>query len=202
MTIPNILTCLRIILVPCLFWCILNGLNIWAFVVVAIAGMSDFLDGFLARKLKQSSRIGGLLDPFADKFFGAFALLALCLTDVIPWFLFWIFLTRDLFLVLASIVLLWQKKQLMAESKVGKLSTGAFVLGLALILLDIPYAIYLFYAGLILYLLSGVFFFIRIFQSTEAGEIREKARAYILETKRRVSDPADPPEEKKNGTEG
>ncbi|MBO4392616.1 MAG: CDP-alcohol phosphatidyltransferase family protein, partial [Clostridia bacterium] len=70
MTVPNIITIIRIILVP--VFCILYftpGLRWAAFTVLVVSGISDVLDGIIARKFNQVSRLGKVLDPVADKLF-------------------------------------------------------------------------------------------------------------------------------------
>src|SRR5258708_36657500 len=66
-TIPNILTMLRLVLVPCFLVASLHGMFPMAFVLFVSAGVTDMADGFLARRLNQRSRLGAILDPAADK---------------------------------------------------------------------------------------------------------------------------------------
>jgi cardiolipin synthase len=193
-TIPNLLTFLRLIFSFPVFWGILTGNTLIAIIFICLAGVSDFLDGFLARKLNQESRIGKISDPFVDKFFGGLCLLGLVMANYAPWTIFWLFLARDLFLVLVSIILLWQHKDLVAETKVGKISTGIFIFSLVLIVAQIPYGLILFYACFALYVLSGLLYSIRIFQSPQASAIKEKAAAKIKSIKTRpfpLEDPED-----------
>ena len=67
MTLPNVITVLRICLVPVLVWCI--GSDAWnaAFWIFAAAGVSDGIDGFIAKRFDQRSELGAMLDPLADK---------------------------------------------------------------------------------------------------------------------------------------
>ena len=64
--IPNYVTLIRIILIPILWWCALYKYQILFLVLFILAGISDFLDGFLARKLHQTSNLGTFLDSFSD----------------------------------------------------------------------------------------------------------------------------------------
>ena len=66
-TIPNILTLLRLLLVPCFIAASLQRMYVAAFVIFISAALTDILDGWIARKLNQRSRIGAILDPAADK---------------------------------------------------------------------------------------------------------------------------------------
>ena len=65
--IPNILTILRLLLVPCFLWASMRGMYVAAFVIFLSAAVTDILDGMIARRLNVHSRLGALLDPAADK---------------------------------------------------------------------------------------------------------------------------------------
>jgi cardiolipin synthase len=193
LTWPNVLTFFRLLASIPLCYFIVRNDSIGAVLFISLAAFSDYLDGYLARKLNQESKLGKTLDPFVDKILGGSAIVTLCIMGKIPWSLLWLFLTRDVFLVIATLILLWQKKQLVAETKVGKYSTGLFMLGLALVVANIPvanipYAIYIFYACLILYLFSGLLYSIRIFQSPQAKELKAKAKAYISESRSKTGE--------------
>ena len=67
LTIPNILTFARLLLVPCFLFASMRGMYVAAFVIFVTAAVTDILDGMIARRLNQRSRLGALLDPAADK---------------------------------------------------------------------------------------------------------------------------------------
>lgn len=104
-TMPNVLSLLRLVLVPVFGWLILSGHDVWALTVLAVSGVSDYLDGMLARRWRQVSRIGELLDPTADRLYIVSALIGLSLRDVIPWWLVVVLVGRDLLLSLTVPVL-------------------------------------------------------------------------------------------------
>jgi cardiolipin synthase len=97
-TWPNALSALRLLLVPVFLWLILIDQNVIAFSVLAISSFTDWLDGFLARKLNQMSRLGQLLDPAADRLFIFASLIGLAMTDKVPWWLVVAVVGRDLLL--------------------------------------------------------------------------------------------------------
>jgi cardiolipin synthase (CMP-forming) len=104
-TVPNALSVLRLVLVPAFFWLILRGHDGWALAVLMLSGISDYLDGTLARRWGQVSRVGQLLDPAADRLYIFSTLLGLALQDVIPWWLVILLVSRDVLVALTIPVL-------------------------------------------------------------------------------------------------
>ena len=98
LTWPNALSALRLLLVPVFLWLILIDENLIAFSVLAFSSFTDWLDGYLARKLNQMSRLGQLLDPAADRLFILASLLGLAITNKVPWWLVVVVVGRDVLL--------------------------------------------------------------------------------------------------------
>jgi cardiolipin synthase len=100
LTIPNAISALRLAGVPVFLWLVLGPrtatADAWAVAVLIIAGLSDWLDGKLARALNQGSRLGQLLDPAADRLYIAATLVALAVRGIIPWWLFGVLALREL----------------------------------------------------------------------------------------------------------
>jgi cardiolipin synthase len=103
LTLPNALTLLRLVGVPLFLWAILTGRDGIALVTLMLSGISDYLDGTIARRYGLTSRIGQLLDPIADRLYIATTLFGLAWRDIIPWWLVAILVGRE---VLLSVVLL------------------------------------------------------------------------------------------------
>ncbi len=104
-TIPNLLSFVRLLLVPVFLILIVVGQDGFALLVLVISSVTDFLDGVLARGLNQVSRLGQLLDPAADRLFIFAALIGLAIRDIIPWWLFIIIVGRDVMLLVLGIIL-------------------------------------------------------------------------------------------------
>jgi cardiolipin synthase (CMP-forming) len=98
-TIPNALSILRLAGVPLFLWLVLgpqaDGL---ALVVLLVSGITDWLDGFLARRLNQASQLGQILDPVADRLYILAVVIGLAWRDIIPWWLAVLLPARDLLL--------------------------------------------------------------------------------------------------------
>jgi len=105
MNIPNILTIIRIILVPVFVILLMQGSFSYALAVFVIASVTDGLDGFLARILRQQTVLGSYLDPLADKALIITAFVALSILDIIPGWLAVIVISRDCIILLGVSVL-------------------------------------------------------------------------------------------------
>jgi cardiolipin synthase len=104
LTIPNMLSMARLVGVPVFLWLILwpefggpknDG---WALLILAFSGVSDYLDGKLARRWGQISRLGQILDPLADRLYIFSTLLGLTWREILPWWLTAILVGRDVFI--------------------------------------------------------------------------------------------------------
>lgn len=99
LNLPNALSFLRILLVPVFLWLIVSGNPLWAIGVLAFSSATDYLDGYLARKWDQQTRLGQLLDPAADRLYIFATLLGLTMVGYVPAWLFWVILARELILI-------------------------------------------------------------------------------------------------------
>ncbi len=99
LTIPNIVSIIRLAGVPLFLWLILvPEADGWALAVLMVSGISDYLDGYLARRLQQTSTLGAILDPVADRLYILSTVVGLAVRDIIPWWLAILLPARDLFL--------------------------------------------------------------------------------------------------------
>jgi cardiolipin synthase len=105
MTIPNILTIIRILLTPLLIWLLLIHRFNEALVVFILAGLTDGLDGFIARVLNQRSALGAYLDPVADKLLLVSSFIILGAMDLLPTWLVVVAVSRDAIIVLGVVTL-------------------------------------------------------------------------------------------------
>ncbi|MEU2348450.1 CDP-alcohol phosphatidyltransferase family protein [Modestobacter sp. NPDC049651] len=105
-TVPNLLSVLRLLGVPLFLWLLLGPhADGWAVVVLALSGVSDWADGKIARAWNQSSRLGALLDPAADRLYIVATLIAFVLRDVVPLWLVLVLVGRELVLGIVLLVL-------------------------------------------------------------------------------------------------
>ena len=98
-TVPNIISLVRLAGVPLFLWLVLGPEeDAIALAVLMVAGFTDYLDGWLARRLDQYSKLGEILDPVADRLYILSTVIGLAARDVIPWWLAVLLPARDLFL--------------------------------------------------------------------------------------------------------
>ena len=98
-TVPNLLSMARLAGVPVFLWLVLGPeADGWALGLLLLSGFTDYLDGYLARRLDQASALGEILDPVADRLYILAVVIALALRDIIPWWVALILPLRDLLL--------------------------------------------------------------------------------------------------------
>ena len=99
LTIPNLLSAIRLALIPVFLWLVLGPeADELALVVLVISGITDYLDGWLARQWDQTTKIGAILDPVADRLYILAVVVGLGLREIIPWWLAVLLPLRDVFL--------------------------------------------------------------------------------------------------------
>lgn len=136
-SIPNILTLVRIVLTPILVILLLRDLFSMALLVFAIAGISDGLDGLIARYMNQRTTLGAYLDPAADKLLLISSFVTLAVLGVIPAWVTVIVIARDVIICLGvAIFMLTEKKYEVSPSLVSKCTTTAQILTVLITLYD------------------------------------------------------------------
>jgi cardiolipin synthase len=177
-TIPNVLSFFRLALVPVFLWFVIVGEDALALGVLIVSSVTDFLDGWLARKLNQVSRLGQLLDPAADRLYIFAALIGLAWREVIPWWLVAVIVARDIMLAVLGVILANHGFGPLPVHHLGKVATFCLFWALPLLMLGeafdplAPYSLPLGWAfalwGAFLYWWAGIVY------------IRETARVIRL----------------------
>lgn len=151
MTISNIITISRLVLLPFIVHFMLAGERFTAFIIMLISLLSDGLDGYLARKLHQESKLGRFLDPLCDKIFLAAVLITLLYIEAIPLWVVILVVLRDFLILLGSYFLLKMKSVIEPSNTMGKVTglifgamllaftAGWKTLGIVLVYLSIPF---------------------------------------------------------------
>jgi len=179
LTVPNLVSFVRLLGVPLFLYLLLvPHADVAAIVVLAIGGTSDWVDGFLARRLKQVSRLGELLDPLADRLYIFATLIALTVRGVLPWWFTIALVAREAFLGVLLLLLRRRGYGPPAVHYVGKSATFILLVAFPVLLLahvlGQPYGWW--YAagwglalwGLALYWIAAIFYVIQVY-----GALRE-----------------------------
>ncbi len=180
LTVPNALSFARLLGVPVFLWLLLGPeWDVAAIVVLALAGISDYLDGKLARWLNQASRLGALLDPLADRLYIVSTLVAFVLREVIPLWVAALIIGRDLVLALCLPILRHYSYPPLSVHYLGKAATFNLLYAFPLLLLadgdgqvaevaaPIAYAFTIW--GVALYLWAGGLYLVQVAQLIAAA---------------------------------
>ncbi|WP_433407447.1 CDP-alcohol phosphatidyltransferase family protein [Saccharomonospora azurea] len=169
-TVPNLLSILRLAGVPVFLWLLLGPEEDgWAFALLVVGGVTDWLDGKLARLLNQTTRIGQLLDPAADRLYIAAALLAFLLRGIVPWWVVALLVGRELVVGVGLVVLRRHRFAPPEVTYIGKAATFVLMYALPLLLVTHdasttateiaqPFAYAFTVWGVVLYLWSGALY--------------------------------------------
>lgn len=164
-TIPNYITFLRILLIPFYLYFFIQGNIVLAAFLFALSAVTDFLDGFIARKYDMSSKTGKLLDPLADKLTIVSILLVLIYLGLIPKIISYIILTRELFILLSGTITYFFGLNFINPTLIGKLSIALLYIAIALRLLEIDYfGNWLFYIVIPINIISAVDYSIKAYK--------------------------------------
>ena len=104
LTLPNALSALRLLGVPLFVWAILTHRDGLALIILTLSGITDYLDGKIARKFGLVSRVGQLLDPIADRLYIVSTLLCLAWREIIPWWLVIVLFAREAFMAVVVLI--------------------------------------------------------------------------------------------------
>ena len=171
LNLPNLLSLLRILIVPLLVVALLTetrfaGKEYWALGLFVLAAVTDFFDGYLARRRNQVTPLGKLLDPAADKILTSSALISLVALEIAPAWIVVVILARE-FAVSAIRSLAAAEGVVLAAIASAKLKTSLQMLAISVLILALrhrglePAAIVLLWAALVASVVSGVEYFVR-----------------------------------------
>lgn len=172
-TLPNALSVLRLLGVPLFLWLLLGPeADGWALVVLMVSGITDWADGKLARWLDQSSRLGALLDPAADRLYIICTLIALAVREIVPLWLVAALVGRELILGVMLLVLRHYGYPPLQVHYLGKAATFLLLYAFPVLLLAEgegwlaslaePFAWALTIWGTALYLLAGLLYVVQV----------------------------------------
>ena len=195
-TLPNLLSFIRLCMIPAFLILLLNGYNFIATIVFAIAASTDWIDGQVARRSNSVSKLGQLLDPFVDRFLMISGVVGLLLVGRLPVWIVLVVVLRDVFMLAGGSYLLTRWKVRVPVIYAGKVATTLLYVGFAGVLLNMPlfeglglvsvswlpgfsYDVYSWgfwfvYAGLIMLIGTTTYYVIKGFQGMKAAQRSEQ----------------------------
>lgn len=134
-TVPNLLSIGRLVGVPVFLWLMARDHPLWAFWLLVVSGITDYLDGKIARKFNLVTRLGQLLDPAADRLYILSTIVALAWKHIIPWWLVAVLLVREVMVFALGPTLRKHRLPIPPVHFIGKAATFCLIYGFPLLLL-------------------------------------------------------------------
>jgi len=166
LNLPNILAIFRIILAPLMLWFMVDQLNpifngwhhswfdYFAALIFVIASITDFFDGFIARKWNQMTKLGSILDPLADKMLILAGLLGLMVLDRASAFAVFLILSREFFITGLRVVVVAEGKSV-ASTMSGKVKTVLQMIAIGFLLMNWPFGAEILWLAVAVTIYSG-----------------------------------------------
>lgn len=177
--VPNILTVVRFILIPAIIISILNEQYITAFVILTLSGLTDVLDGYIARKYNFITNFGKLIDPLADKATQVAILTTLAFKEIIPMWIIIVIFVKELVLI-AGASFLYGKELVVSSKWFGKLATVLFYIAIVSSLFiryfnfTIAFDMILYYLALLMTIFSLIMYIITFFKNGYLKNLKEQ----------------------------
>lgn len=157
MNLPNILTLIRILLIPVFVIFIINKSFLAALITFGIAGITDGMDGLIARLTHQRTELGSYLDPIADKLLLSSAFVTLAIIEILPSWLSVIVITRDVIILIGFIILVLMNHRPKIQPSIASKITTDFQIATVLVTLLKEY--YIAFNNLSNFIIYGTIFF-------------------------------------------
>lgn len=193
--VPNILTILRFLLIPIVLYFIFAGNYILGFIFLTISGITDILDGCIARKFNLISNFGKLMDPLADKLTQISVLASLVIVDIIPVWILAIVILKELIMVIGA-SFLYGKDVVVYSKWYGKLSTVLFYLAIVISLFTkqfnisgfwVNFSLTIYYIALASTVFSLIMYIKCLYQNgfIDKSDLNKETQKVIIKNKRK-----------------
>lgn len=162
MNVPNILTLFRLFLIPVFVILFFSGVPhslLYSIYVFLIAGFTDILDGYIARKFNLITKWGIVLDPLADKLMLTAVLTCLVVDGLAPLWVLVIITTKEIFMIIAGTIL-YRNNSIIPSNSFGKISTCLFYISIVTLAFDVRFGDYLLYIAVASAIIAFINYFI------------------------------------------
>jgi cardiolipin synthase len=158
--VPNLLTMCRFLLIPLYLLIFEAGHIRTAFLILLVAGLTDVLDGYIARSRNLVTQLGSMLDPLADKSMMITVILSLVFSGMISWEAAIAMFIRDVGMIIGSAIFHFRGKQTVPANAMGKLTTVLYYIAIMLIVFKLPFAnVYLWFVISVSFLTSIIYIY-------------------------------------------
>jgi cardiolipin synthase len=158
--LPNLLTVCRFLLIPLYLFVFEAGHVKTAFLILLVAGLTDVLDGYIARSRKLVTQLGSMLDPLADKSMMIAVILSLVFSGMISWVAAIAIFLRDAGMIVGSAIFHFRGKQTVPANAMGKLTTVLYYIAILLVIFKLPFAnTYLWFVIIVSFLTSIIYIY-------------------------------------------
>lgn len=171
MNLPNLLTLCRFVLIPIYVVVFSLSHTKTAFLIVVLAGLTDILDGYLARKRGQVTQVGVMLDPLADKCMMLAVIISLLVSGMIPWAAAVAMFIRDAGMIIGSAFFHFRGKRTVPANSLGKLTTVLYYFAFLFIFFDFSFATaYLWFVIAVSFITSVIYIILFLSINREADK--------------------------------
>ncbi|MCX7720987.1 MAG: CDP-alcohol phosphatidyltransferase family protein [Dictyoglomus thermophilum] len=170
MTLPNIITLIRLAIIPFYTYFLLTNDLFIAAILYGVAAISDILDGYLARRLNQTSNLGKIIDPLADKIIVIISLIYLGLKAIFPLWGVLILFIKELIMLLVGFFFLIRGVEIISSRIYGKLAMVLISISILMALLNISFSSVVFLIGLVLSLMAGMDYLLYYLRSLKTNK--------------------------------
>lgn len=157
--LPNVLTVFRLLLVPVYFFAFFSPAPyalFWALGIFLLAGLTDMLDGYLARKYQSVTKLGIILDPLADKLMMLSVVFSLVWAGFIDWWLALLVFLRDVGMIVGGAIWAGSGRDPIPADRWGKTTTVFFYVAIVLVMMHVPYSRYFLAAVIVLAFITSL----------------------------------------------
>lgn len=131
LTLPNLISVVRLVLIPVLWWWMATDHVAAAGWLLGVIGSTDWIDGYLARRLNQVSEVGKFLDPLADRLAVVAAVIGGLVFDILPSWFAWAIMAREVVIGLGALIIGLKARTKLAVRQLGKLATALLYFAIA-----------------------------------------------------------------------
>lgn len=174
MNLPNILTISRFFLIPVFVIVFFLGHEMMAFGVFLLAGVTDMVDGYLARKYNLITELGIMLDPLADKLMTLTVFVSLLITEKISWLVAGIVFFRDAGMIISSVIFHFKGKKTVPANFFGKMTTVLFYIAILMIIFELPYRLQFLWFVVVFSFITSIKYILEFIKLNKQIELQTK----------------------------